>query len=190
MPVVKSRKFSERLFLAVELPRFAREQIVELRKTWRKQLEEDVRWVPPLNLNLPLRYLGELDVSKSKQLCTRLDTLAQATPAFQLSVDKVSASPSHSEAKIFWLGLKDSQELRALLNGIEECCFQLRLPKDKKPFEPRINLSRTSEPQKLPPLQVKELKGFKVKNFVLIEGRLGQSGPTYHQLRKFELQAN
>lgn len=185
---MKTRKFSERLFLAVELPRFAREQIVLARKKWRKQLDQDVRWVPPLNLHLTLRYLGEVEVSKSKQLCSKLDHLSAETKAFLLSVDKVGASPSNSEAKSIFLRFEESPELQKFLQQIEGFCNELKLPKDKKPFEPKISLSRVFEPQPVPPLQIKpELKGFKLKNFALVESRLGQNGPSYYPLRRFEL---
>ena len=185
---MKSKKYSERLFLAVELPRFAREAIVEKRKTWRKQLEDDVKWIPPLNLRLVLRYLGEIEVSKSKQLCKKLETLAAGTEAFQLSVENVGCSPSYTEATSLWLGFEQSEELRALLKEIGAICGQLKLPADKKPFEPRIPLSRTSDPQHIPVLSTKpEFKGFMVKSLALVESRMGPNGPTYHPLRKFTL---
>lgn len=185
---MKSKKYSERLFLAVELPRFAREAIVEKRKTWRKQLEDDVKWIPPLNLRLVLRYLGEIEVSKSKQLCKKLETLAGGTKSFQLSVDSVGCSPSYTEATSLWLGFEQPEELIALLKEIGTICGQLKLPADKKPFEPRIPLSRTSDPQHIPVLSTKpEFKGFMVKSLALVESRMGPNGPSYHPLRKFTL---
>ena len=62
------------------------------------------------------------------------------------------------------------------------------LPKDKKPFQARINLGRSVELQPLPRLKLSpDFKGFRVKNFVLLESRQTQNGVTYHAVRKFNL---
>lgn len=185
---MKSRKFSQRLFLATVLPRFAREQIIEARTRWRKQLDGDVRWVPPLQLFLSLRFLGELEVSKSKKLSNKLSKLCTSTSPIQLTIDKVGGSPNLEEATNLWLGLEASPELAELRNAIEQSCSELKISKDKKPFQPRIALSRTSGPLAVPELKIKShLKGFKVKSISLFESRLGQNGPSYHVLRKFSL---
>ena len=142
---------------------------MEARKLWRKQLQGDVRWVPPQQLFLPLRYLGELQVSKSKQLCRKLEQLCRETSPIQLSVDRIGGAPSDAEAQRLWLGFEPSNA-------------------DKKPFGYRLTLSRSSQPQTIPNLNVKNnLKGFKVKGISLIESRTGQDGPSYHTLRKFAL---
>jgi len=185
---VKSRKFSQRLFLAVELPRFAREHLVQGRKLWRKQMDADFRWVPPLNLHLTLRFLGELEVAKSKALSKSLDALGQATSPFQLSLGKIYAFPSAQEAKGLSLEVEPSSELSELLKSIEGHCKRLQIPRDKKPFQSQITLARSAEPQIVAPLKApKDLRGFMVRNFTLFEGRLAQNGPTYHALRKFDL---
>lgn len=185
---MKPRKFTDRLFLAAELPRFARERIMESRKKWRKQLQGDVRWVPPLNLFLKLRYLGELERKTSKQLSARLEELCAATPCIQLVVEGVGVSPNPAEATQIWLGLERSAELTNLRNSIEDGCRSLQIAKDKKPFQHRINLSKTSPPQAVGDLQIKNvLKGFRLKNIALMESRTGQNGPSYHTLRKFSL---
>jgi 2'-5' RNA ligase len=187
---MKPRKFSDRLFLAVVLPRFAREQIMEQRKKWRKQLKGDVRWVSPLDLFLPLRYIGELEMKKSKKLSSKLQKLCASTSPIQLVVDGIGTAPNAEEAKVIWLGLEQSTELAALRDGIEVSCTELKIARDKKPFQHRINLSRTSDPQAVPKLPIKQqLKGFKVKTISLMESRTGQNGPSYHVLRKFTLSA-
>ena len=108
------KKYSDRLSLAIELPRFAREQILQSRKHWRKQLSADVRWTPPLSLHLSLRYLGELNVSLSKNLSKRLTNLVKETPIFQLSLKGVGASPSEKEAEFIFLEFSEPKELSDL----------------------------------------------------------------------------
>ena len=122
---MSKKKFTQKLFLAIELPRFAREQIMEARKTWRKQVKHDVKWVPPLNLNLALRYLGEIPVTKSKSLSKQLNKIASETKAFQISVDGVGTLPSQEEAKLVYLGFNEPKELTKLRGDIEEYCLKL-----------------------------------------------------------------
>lgn len=182
------RKYTQRMFLGLELPRFAREQIVTARKTWRKQIEGDVRWVPPLNLNLVLRYLGELPVTKSKNLGKKLAQLSKQIKPFQISVVGLGYLPTQKEAKSVYLGFEEPEPLRLFRDRIEDYCQKVQIPRDKKPFEPRLTLGRATEPQNLPDLRIKpSLKGFTVRSFSLIETRAGQNGPSYHPLRKFEL---
>lgn len=186
----KSKKYTEDLFLAVELPRFARERIMEARKTWRKQLAEDVRWLPAQSLFLPLRHLGEIPVSKSKQLSGKLQKLCAELPLIQLAVDKIEAEPTKDEARFVFLAMERSEELNALRTSIDAFCRELALEKSAKPVERRIALSKNSEPQKLPTLDIKKhLKGFKAKELSLVETRPGPKGPTYRTLKKFPLQS-
>lgn len=185
---MRPTRYSERVFLAIELPRFARDTLLEKRKLWRKQLDEDVKWLPPLNLRLVLRYLGDLQVSKSKQFCTRLEKMLKEFGSFQVSTDKVGCTPSASEATSLWLGVDGGEKLHQLRVEIDGLCAQLKLPPDKKPFEPRIALSRTSDAQRVPTLTVRpELKGFVVKTVSLVETRTGQNGLSYHPRRRFSL---
>jgi len=185
---MSKKRFTERVFVAVELPRFARETLAEKRKVWRKQLEQDVKWVPTQQLRLILRYLGELEVSKSKQFCKNLEAYAAICKPFQLSVAEIGCTPSREEAIALWLSFERSDELVRLRSEIDAICQRLKLPADKKPFESRITLSKTSEPQRIPSLSVKpDFKGFKVRSLSLVESKKGQNGPTYHVLRKFTL---
>ena len=185
---MSKKRYTERVFIAVELPRFAREVLSEKRKVWRKQLDQDVKWVPTQQLRLILRYLGELEVSKSKQFCKNLEAYATICEPFQLSVADIGCTPSQEEATALWLGFERSDELLRLRSEVDAICQRLKLPADKKPFEARITLSKTSEPQRIPPLTVKpDFKGFMVRSLSLVESKSGQNGPTYHPLRKFNL---
>ena len=187
---MEKKKFSSRLLLAIDLPRFAREAVGEARKRWRKKLKKDVKWLPPGQLRLNIRSLGEMPVSKSKALSKRLEQFAKNTPSFQLTVDSIGASPSEDEAVWFWLGFERTIELDHFLEAIDDECHKSRVWKDRIPFKPSFILGQGFEPQKLPDLEIKsQFKGFKVRGFALYESRPGAQGPTYHQLRKFTLRS-
>lgn len=185
-----TKKFSQHLLLTIEPPRFLREALVRERKTWRKQLEQDARWVPALALHLTLRYLGELEVAKSKLLSKKLAATAATIEPFQVSLAGLGGHPSLEEGRTFYLSVVKSKPLKALVAAVEDCCKQLSLAKDKKLFESHITLARCKEPQSFTDLELpEELKGFTVRSFSLLESRSGPGGLSLHPLRRFELTA-
>ncbi len=182
----KPKRYTQKLSLAIEMPRFVREQLMANRKQWRKQLEHEVRWESPKSLRMPLRYLGELEIGRSKALCKNLAALAENLAVFQLTVERLGGTPHSRAAKSVWLSFFKSEELSGFLRKVEEVCREMRLPRDRKPFAPRVTLGRSIEPQDISALET-ELKGFKVKSFQLLESRQGPAGATYHTVRKFSL---
>ena len=183
-----TRRYSQQLLLTIEPPRFLREALVRERKKWRKQLEQDARWVPALALHLTLRHLGELEVSKSKLLSKKLTSAVAGIEPFQVSLAGLAGYPSLDQARTLFLDVNQCKPLKALLGAVEGCCRQLALGKAKHPFESRIVLARCKEPQSFAELELPpELLGFTVRSVSLLESRSGQNGLTLHPLRRFEL---
>ncbi len=66
-----SQKGFIRTFIAIELPKEIKEAMAEVQAELRKS-DADVGWVRPEGVHLTLKFLGDVEEKKSRNLATRL----------------------------------------------------------------------------------------------------------------------
>ena len=110
-----------------------------------------VRWVPPVNLHLTLRFLGDTEESRIGPLGACLDGVAAGARACRLTLGSLGAFPDVRRPRVLWLGLKGAgtADLRSLQRRIEEGVTGLGWERETRPFSPHLTLGRVrpgSEP--------------------------------------------
>ena len=167
-----------RLFVAIELP----EQI----RLACERLQQDVldaRWVPPENMHLTLRYLGNVNGADFQDL---LPALADAfTPPFEIEVAGVGHFESRQVPTALWAGIKPSADLKRLQLKVERAVRSCGLPPETRKFMPHITLARLGAAD---PLQVRNFLQrhalfapgqVRVEGFTLFSSHLGKGDPHY-----------
>ncbi len=185
-----------RLFVALEIPKEAREHLVRLiRKLSVVDLggRRDVRWVRPESLHITLKFLGELRDSQVPDLCTALTEVRLDKP-IPLNADRTEFLPPRGFAKIFCATLAgDADALARLIQEINAACGTIGLPDDAHLFNGHITLGRVRS--LLPDLSrrlltdtaAKAMPGplFHAGGFSLIQSELLKMGPRYTTLARF-----
>lgn len=189
-----------RAFVAACLPQNLLEGLARLQR----QLEErvrlrpnPVRWTPPGQIHLTLRFLGNIQANEVEGLAT---VLRQATTGFnpmQLSVGTLGCFPSWRRPSVIWVGLHG--ELEPLLE------LQARVERDTQPFgshsetrafHPHLTLGRV-RPQSPGAGRIGEalseaavaLGAWQLEEIALIRSQLTPRGSVYTPLAKFKLQS-
>ncbi|HET6521839.1 MAG TPA: RNA 2',3'-cyclic phosphodiesterase [Geminicoccaceae bacterium] len=132
-----------RLFVALDLPDTAKRQLEPL--TGGLALP-DVRWLPPEQWHLTLRFIGEVE---GGVLYDVGEALAEVPGRpFDLRLKGIGHFPPRGEPKVLWAGVERNAELTALKRRIDRALRDAGLPPDPRRFAPHVSLARFRQ---LPP---------------------------------------
>ena len=124
-----------RLFVAIDLPEAIKQEIATIPRAISK-----ARWVPPDQLHLTLRFIGDTDDALAAQLAERLARID--APTFSLAIKGIGHFPPRAMARVLWLGLETSPPLAALQIKIERVCIEFGLPPGGQRFSPHVTIAR------------------------------------------------
>ena len=83
-----------------------------------RRTDADVRWIPPENLHVTLKFLGQLPEARVEVVRTALASVAAATRPFNLAAAGLGGFPNVQRPRVVWLGLHGSG-FGALALGVE-----------------------------------------------------------------------
>lgn len=134
-----------RAFIAIEIPSEIQQVIYKTTAPLRAELGASVRWTPPENIHLTLKFLGNISPAQVDSLTSMLRVQADSIPAFEVEVGKLGSFPDAKRARVLWVGLHAPAELAALLRGIESACARLGFEPEKRGFSPHLTVARVKQ---------------------------------------------
>ncbi len=183
-----------RAFLAIELPDALRPGLALVQGELNKSRAE-VRWVPPGNIHLTLKFFGNVPEDEIDSLALAAREAAAAEEPFQLRVTVAGAFPSPKAPRVVWLGLEgDLLPLTHLYSRLEKAFATLGYLPEGRAFNPHLTLGRVKSPvnrarlaemlAKLPPV---DWPPFTVKELILFQSVLSPQGSKYTPLKVIPL---
>lgn len=135
-----------RAFIAIDLPPSLQSSI-ELNLTRLRQAlgDELIRWTPPENMHLTLKFLGNVPAAHIgflKQMTTQ--AAVQVSP-FDLTISGLGSFPNPKRIRVLWAGIHAGSELTRLQRGIEAGAANLGREKDERPFSPHLTVARVRQ---------------------------------------------
>jgi len=177
-----------KLFISVEIPEETKVKISEVSSDFKKVVSGN--FVKQNNIHLTLKFLGYIDVSKIKEVNEALGSVK--FPKFNCELVGVGAFPRESSPRVLWVGVDSgNKELVQLAEDTNKVLAPLGFEKDQR-FHPHATFCRVkyvNNKKKLIKLFEKygkhKFSEFKVKNFSLMESKLGKSGPSYSIIKTY-----
>jgi 2'-5' RNA ligase len=137
MPVIRA-------FIAVELSPAIQDQlrkvILQLSPATRA-----VRWVPPENIHLTMKFLGDVEGSKIPLLQDNLQDETSRCQPFEIRVGGLGAFPNQRRPRVVWIGVQAPAALSALVQAVEAATVPLGFPTEERSFSPHLTLGRVSQ---------------------------------------------
>ena len=131
-----------RLFVAVPISPYVQALIAEIQSELAGQLLP-FRWVDPSLTHITLKFLGDTNPRRIRDLAGKLDWAAGRTEALQLKTSVVGAFPNSRRPRVAWLGLEgDTLELEALADDVDEVAAELGYERERRRFRPHITVGR------------------------------------------------
>ncbi len=185
-----------RVFVAINPSAEERARLSEASRSLR-EAGFPVRWVPPENVHLTLKFLGEMPDGRRAELAAAVDRAAAGVGAFPVKVEGVGAFPNLRRPNVVWVGIESSAPLERLYSRLENELEALGFSKETRAFHPHFTVGRSRRG-----VSAKEFEGlealtgrieyednFAVRTVELMQSRLLPGGAVYNVIHKAELEA-
>lgn len=131
-----------RAFVALLLDDEARAAVAEEIERLRP-LSRAVAWVPPRNLHLTLRFLGEQGEAAIGAAREALVEAAAPSRPFTLSLHGLGAFPGLERPRILWIGVaRGALEARELQAAVEQALERRGFPREPRAWHPHLTIGR------------------------------------------------
>ncbi len=174
-----------RCFLAVDVPEELRKKFMDVQRTFSGVCR--AKFVEPENLHITLKFFGDVDEDKVKEIIEEIAKFNDETPV-KVRFTRIGGFPSNTYVKVLWIGVAGLEELQEKLSKAAE---SLGFPTKRKE-KPHLTIGRVkSVSSKKDFLEKMDQKGpfgeMTVKNIKLKKSDLTKQGPVYEDLKVFEL---
>ena len=177
---------SHRLFVGADPPPGVRDRLRALQGGL-----EGARWVPPENLHLTLRFIGEVERRQANDIAEEL--AAVRAPRLELGIEGAGVFGKGRRPRALWAGVAPSPALRDLKRRVDAACARAGVAPEARRFAPHVTLARlagaaadAAERHAARIAAVAE-GAFPVTEIVLFESRLGAEAPHYTRVARYAL---
>jgi 2'-5' RNA ligase len=181
-----------RLFLAIDFPKEIKHSLYN-EITFLKKKFPDLKWIKKPSLHLTLKFLGETETTLQRKIESTLNTAFQSTDNFDLITTEPGFFPNQKKARVYYLGLQQSETLQKCYHIIEDKLFELGIEKEKRTFNPHITLARiknisldSDEQHFLQEYKIPQ-KQISVPEITLMKSEFTSSGVRYTPVQRFSL---
>jgi RNA 2',3'-cyclic 3'-phosphodiesterase len=176
-----------RLFIAIDLPDAAKQQLGELCSGI-----DGAKWVKREQMHLTLRFIGDVDDASLAGIQNVLEKIT--APSFEMHLEAVGQFPAKGKPRVTWAGVKAPAELSGLQTHISTALNTLGLPPEDYPFSPHITLARLKTPPSSESVRqffarnaAFKTGAFPVSEYILFSSVLSAQGSRYQQEGIFSL---
>ncbi len=135
---------TQRLFIAIEIPRKLKREFADLAKSFRPREFERVRWIDEEAMHLTLKFLGDTPVEQIPDIKNTLQRAAESTGKFSIKIGRTGCFPSFRDPRICWVGFSgELRRLEQLQGRVEGGMVALGLEEDDRDFRAHITVGRT-----------------------------------------------
>lgn len=177
----------KRLFIGIAIPEYILDEVDDL-------LYElpGVKWVERENLHITLKFIGEVDGRKYKDIKYALRSVRY--PDFLLKLSGVGYFDN--KMMPLWAGFEESKNLKSLFHKIDNHLFSMGIDREKRKYRAHLTLGRIKNysPEHLRSFISRfstfESTVFKADSFHLISSILSPKGATYNLEATYKLIEN
>lgn len=182
-------KESIRTFIAVELPEDITASIHGL-QTDMRGIGIQARWVPPANIHLTLKFLGDIEAGLKEKIDLEIKNTVKNFSPFKLKAKGIGVFPGIKRPRVIWAGISGQVDLlldmqKKLILGLEHLGF----PREKRSFKGHLTIGRFKD--KIDPKKILtainefggfESREFTVRNLTFFKSDLKKTGAEYSRL--------
>jgi 2'-5' RNA ligase len=173
-----------RLFIAVDVEdKKVVNTIRIIQETLLNTRSADLRPVPPENLHITLKFLGEVDEEAAKDVGDRINQIEY--PAFRIRLKGLGYFPGGGRINVIWVGMSEGAiQLKGLYTKVEDVAQALGFKRDT--FSPHLTICRVKSVkdkqlllQTLEKFSEHEVGEEEIRQLKLKKSTLTPSGPVY-----------
>lgn len=136
---------SIRTFIAIQLPAEIQNGLAKVESELKPLIGTAVRWVPPENIHITLKFLGDTPLQKTKQVQEIIRHTAEFFQPFTISVGQIGAFPNIQRPRVLWVGLQTGPELAKLQAIIDQETARIGFASENRAFSPHLTIGRVNQ---------------------------------------------
>ena len=196
-PAAPAPRTGRRLFVGARISVATVNALAAAAQTLARRAREagvDVKWVPPVNYHVTLKFLGWTRDEAIHAIRDRVVEAAAAgtTARIAFRTTRLGAFPSTDKASVVWAGVEDaSGALVDLATRIDLAMEGLGIAREPRPFHPHVTLGRLRETRAVKdvvlPLAEQMFGDTRIEAVSLFESETKSSGSVYKEISRIEL---
>lgn len=183
-----------RAFIAVDLSESVRSSLGQVQEVLKRQRFR-VKWVPPANIHLTLKFLGTIEEVDVEKISGAMAQAAKDRKVLSLVTKGIGVFPDLRRPRVIWAGLSGQLEmLQDMQRSLEGHLADLGFPKESRGFKAHLTLGRIKgkiDSDLLKAAMSKfsgfESKPFDVNRIILFKSELRPSGAVYNPVQGVSL---
>ena len=131
-----------RAFIALKLPEQVTHALEDLQSALKNQGLK-LRWVPPANIHLTLKFLGDVRDEQLQAVKSVIQKLSGSQTAFILESKGLGVFPTVKKARVLWSGIHGHVDrLAALQSDLDKALAGIGFVADNRNFKGHLTLGR------------------------------------------------
>ncbi|MBW2278810.1 MAG: RNA 2',3'-cyclic phosphodiesterase [Deltaproteobacteria bacterium] len=186
-----------RTFLAINLDLAAVRSVAEEQRRLKQSCEAAgvrVRWVPPANMHVTIRFLGPVTEPMISAVRDALEPMTRSFAPFEVESFGLGAFPDAEQARVVWSGVRcESGELERLYAKVSKLLEDTGFAAEKRPFKSHVTIGRIKSgdsaglPDCLAGSAEKEQGTSTIRYLICYRSDLQPTGADYHAMWRLPL---
>jgi RNA 2',3'-cyclic 3'-phosphodiesterase len=131
---------NKRIFIGIKIP--LSDNLKETCEVIKKDLSTShIKWSPPENFHITLRFLGKIPDSLLKPLNKVIAESISDVHSFEIILHSIAVF-GKTKPKIIWVGVRNSQSLNEIYIKVNEALETVGFDFDNQDFHPHLTLGR------------------------------------------------
>lgn len=149
----------------------------------------DHKFIPLDKLHIPLLMLGEKEESELESITQKIESVLSNQENFDLKISGIWAYPEQAEARLLYVGVQNTKELRSLQADLSQEFFN----NSETEYQSNLPIVRLKNYRNvtdvISPYKTRDFGKLKVENLVLLQITSGGAYMTYKVLKQFPITA-
>ena len=109
--------------------------------------KRNIKWVSRQGMHLTLKFLGEIEEKKAREVENTLKKTAEKSSSFLLRVRGTGFFPPQTKyPRVLWVGVEEEETLLSLQSHLESEMEKAGFPREQRKFHPHLTLGRVKNP--------------------------------------------
>lgn len=131
----------KRLFTAIPMP-LSDNVKSNIRLMQQSLKDERIRWIPPENMHLTLRFFGDTPGKRVPDIVQALRQAVTNQPSFTMVLNRTGVFGSKHNPRVIWLGFEENPEINQLKSSIMKSLEEIGMFEDRQNFVPHLTIAR------------------------------------------------